>query len=216
MNDTKEMSETTKLLEEGDHKQAIAKAERELLGPVYDPEEHVQPLPSIFGITDCAAFMLGYLMLAVGANAYMATKYSGTATYFYTVNAAFSFVGLIGLTMLHPLTMFIYGGYLCASFLFSAVISGGVVLFILQSNVCEVVEEIMPGRKIRELCISGPGNFQATAVATVLLELGLEVFVMWQLKKMYDYAIQCPVNLPKGSKWGPPKGKLGSVAITEP
>jgi hypothetical protein len=166
-----------------------------------------RPLPSIFGITDSAAFLLGYLMLSVGANAYMTFKYSGSATYFYLVNCAFSLVGLIGLTMLHPLTMFVYGGYLCASFLFSAAISGGVILFILQSNVCDMVEEIMPGRKVRELCASGPGSFQATAVITVLLELALEVFVMWQLKKMYDYALESPINKPK------PKGKLGSISL---
>lgn len=215
MSRAKEMTEHTTFLLPEDRQRELRKFEDELLycedkkKKVHYPRS--KPLPTLFGITDSAAFLLGYLLLAIGANIYMAAEYAGGTVYFYIINAAFSAIGLIGLITLHPTSMFIYGAYLCASFIFSAGISGGLILFVLQSDVCNVIGDILPGNKLKRLCLENPTKFQMMTVGSVMAELFLEVFVMWQLKKMYDYAIDSPAEDSKNPEL--PKGKLGSIAI---
>lgn len=215
-----EMMEKSMLLPE-DRQRELRKVEAELLlesGGKLEEQSKTLSTLSPCGLTDSAAFLLGYQLLAIGANIYMLISLEGPAGWYYLANAIFSLVGLVGLRMLQPTLMLIYGGYLCASFLFSTMISGGAVLFIMQRDICNAIGDILPGQEVRNFCLTSPGRFQALALTTVFAELLLEFFVMWQLKRMYNYAIKRgggggPSNQPNDS--GKPKGKLGSIAIIQ-
>ena len=211
------MSESATLLPQ-DRRRELRKVESELLSL---EDGSADRCSSWWGVADSAGFLLGYVLLSVGANVYMVATTPGNVGLFYAANALFSLVGLAGLVMMQPALLLVYGGYLCASFLFSSVISGGTMLFLMQSDVCKAIGEILPGADIKEFCLAGPVRFQVIAVATVFGELALEMFVMWQAKRMYDHARTSESSSQRGGdKWAecekPPKGKLGSIAILQP
>jgi hypothetical protein len=204
------MSETATLLPQ-DRQRELRKVEAELLSQ----EELKRPTTrtvSLWGIADSAGFLLGYMLLSVSANIYMFTNVSGNAGLFYMVNVLFSIIGLVGLAMFQPVLLFIYGGYLCASFLFSSVVSGGTIMFLMQSDVCQAIGDILSGVEIKEFCMASPVRFRIIALTTVFGELLLEMFVLWQTKRMHDHARGA-----QRSEWNKlPKGKLGSIAILQP
>lgn len=167
------------------------------------------PMPAILGIFDSAAFLLGYTILAVGANAYMSMSNYGPACWYYVINALLSIVGLFGLAMSSATLMFIYGGYLCASFLVGSMFAGSAVMLLLQADVCHAVGTVIASQEIVEFCTADPLRFQIIAITTVFSELLLEAFVIWQLHRVHRFTSSCASS--QQNKL--PLGKLGSIAI---
>lgn len=169
---------------------------------------------------DRVAFLTGFNLLSAGANLYVFAQNLDAGTgWYYLISMVGNLLGLYGVVQQSPLVILLFGCYLGASFMLSSVVAGGALLLLMRRDVCSSVAGIVRSRELGDFCAGHPTAFRALALGAVFGELLIELFVIYQLKKVHQVAL-IRQRQGRGEKSSGlvkrAKPQLGSIAIIEP
>ncbi len=163
----------------------ISKVEAELLCEGGSLPAEARRVRREYALT--VAFLLGYISVALLANAYLARAEEGALGAAYYMAGVFaSLLGAFGLLSENAPAVLLYGIYAGAAFTTSAVVSSGTVSFLLRSDVCAVTGAALGRPEVEAFCRASPVRFQAIALAVVFGELILEALVVYRVKRIHD------------------------------
>src|SRR5690606_1568696 len=109
--------------------------------------------------------------------------------WYYLISMVGSLLGLYGVARQSPLAIMLFGCYLGASFMLSSVVAGGALLLLMRRDVCSAAAGITRSRELGEFCTGHPTAFRALVLGAVFGELLIELFVIYQLKKVHQAAL---------------------------
>lgn len=188
-----------------DQQQRLRRVEEELLYDDHFQKRAFEPPTTFWGMTDSTAFLLGYQLLSIVANAYMSMNTDpGASVWFYAAGIAFNALGIYGLSMLKTGPMIFYAVFLVLSFIFSSTISVFALSYLVRIDVCSNVASIIPG--MAQSCNANPMLFKIVGSISVFAELFLEIFIIVQTKRVCQYVR----NLEKEKK---SIGSYGSISL---
>lgn len=179
------MDEKKELIEQDSHRR-IYQMEHDLLYHGKSGLSEANP-PRSFGM-DTQTFLLGYLIVCLGMALYSSMNTFGKEIfYYYAINAFFSAIGTYGVVHGNPRCLFFYGGFYTASLIFGAVIGGSLAVLLWQPELAEVLGQVGLPDDVVAIAREYPVAFPVVGTAIVVAELGLEVYILRQLKKTYDW-----------------------------
>lgn len=170
-------------------------------------------VPCMRGLADASVLLTIYLAISTGFNINMLFNVAGTSMNYYAVNLVANALGLVGVLSSQSSLLFVFGCYMLASFMLSSFIGITCASVVLRSDVCMSVKDFFGADEIYRFCVTDPGCFKLVAIGAVLFELGLEMFVLYLIKLVYDHAAK---DSNEDDEEKLPVGKLGSIAIIAP
>lgn len=181
------MTEEKKELIEDSHRR-IYQMEHDLLYHGKSNLPEANPPRAFGGVLDSQSFLLGYLMVCLGTALYSSLNTFGKEIfYYYAINAFFAAIGTYGVVHGNPRCLFFYGGFYTASLIFGGVIGGSLAVLLWQPGLAETMQQLGCPAEMVEMAREHPIAVPAIGTAIIIGELGLEVYILRQLKKTYDW-----------------------------